>query len=121
MQPRTTLLFWVFPITAYPPPATNDPRVTALLRRILYVRLIGVKEFEQLVGDVRALMSNRDMIAVAARLLAIMRHAFEQPWAYPALLKTKEIIELSKAFGQSWISPNTREHYIYHACGPGHY
>lgn len=85
----TEYLFYVFPITAYPPPGTNDPRVTALLRRLLYVRLIDPKEFEELANAIRALMNNRDTIAVGARLIAIMRHTFEQPWAYPALLKTK--------------------------------
>lgn len=98
LEPQTAWLFEFIPITTSPPPGTSDPRVTALLRRMLYLTRLDPPSLEQLMQDAHALANDRQMIAISARLLSLMRQAFQTPWAFPALLESKDIIALRPAF-----------------------
>lgn len=98
LQPQTAWLFEFIPITTSPPPGTNDPRITLLLRRMLYLRTMNMESIERLATEIHSLQSDRQMIAISAKLLSFMRHVFSEPWAFPALLKNEEIIYYRRAF-----------------------
>jgi len=97
----TSMRSWVFaviPVNTTPPPGTDDPRVTQILRRMLYLRRLHPPFLEELAKDARSLQTDRQMIAISAKLLSLMRQAFESPWAFPALLETKDILRFRDAF-----------------------
>ncbi|WP_131819168.1 hypothetical protein [Sphingomonas jatrophae] len=98
LEPTRTYLFEIIPINTSPPPGTDDPRVTALLRRMLYLRVLHPPMLRQLAEDARALLAERQMIAIAAKLLSLMRDVFNSPWAFPALMQNKDIIAYRSAF-----------------------
>lgn len=98
LMPTRTWLLGLLPMNTTPPPGTNDPRLTRLLRRMLYVRRLHRAALQSLAQDARALQSDRQMIAISAKLLSLMRQAFEAPWAFPALLETKDILRFCDAF-----------------------
>lgn len=100
LQPQTAWLFEFIPITTSPPPGAGDARVTAILRRMLYLRVIDTSAFQTLAENTASLQHDRQLIAISAKLISLMRLAFERPWAFPALLRTKDIIALRPAFSK---------------------
>ena len=94
---QTGYVLEVLPFKTMPPPGTSDKRVTQLLRRMLYLRQMDQRTVQRLAEDVRALQSDRQMIAISAKLLSLMRDAFERPWAFPALLTTSEILQARRS------------------------
>lgn len=97
LVPQKAYVLELFPITTSPPPGVGDPRVTVLLRRILYVRRLAMPDMRRLAEDAHALATDRQMISISAKLISLMRAAFETPWAYPALLSTPEILAARRA------------------------
>lgn len=55
---------------------------------MLYVVADTRDQRAALEGDVTAKLSERNDIAIRAKLLSLCRQAAEKPWAYPALLDT---------------------------------
>lgn len=100
LEPQTAWLLEIIPVKTTPPPGTNDPRVTAFLRRMLYLRRLHLQQLRELAESIKALQSDREMIAISAKLLSLMRDAFQRPWAFPALLETKDILAFRRAFAQ---------------------
>ena len=97
LVPQTVYALEMVPVTTAPPPGTQDARVTALLRRLLYIRKLAPDDFRQLAQDIHALAGDRQMIAISGKLLGLMRAAFDTPWAYPALLSTPGILTARQA------------------------
>lgn len=65
---------------------------------MLYLRRLHPPFVRDLIKDAHALQADRQMIAISAKLLSLMRQAYEAPWAFPALLETKDILRLREAF-----------------------
>lgn len=79
---------FMFNVTSTPPPGSDLPAVTALLRAMLYVRVDTRAERVALERDIGARLPNRNDIAIRAKLLSLCRQAADKPWGFPALIDT---------------------------------
>lgn len=83
--------FWFVPsfmMTTTPPPGTDKPIVTQILREMLYV-LATPSITEQLHATITRELSHRDDIAIKAKLLSLIGQIRKKPWAFPACLGTR--------------------------------
>jgi hypothetical protein len=98
LKPVRIFLIELIPIEASPPPGFDDPRIMPLLRRMLYLRRLDAADLRNLAKEIAALQRDRNMIAISARLLSLMRDVFRSPWAFPALLETRDVLAYHAAF-----------------------
>ena len=98
LTPQRGQLFEIIPITANPPPGLEAPQVAPFLRRMLYLVKLHPPDLLQLVQDVQTLQKDRQMIAISAKLLNLIGQVFAQPWEFPAVLETADILRLRKTF-----------------------
>lgn len=79
---------FMFSVTTTPPPGTEKPVVTCLLRAMLYTLVASPAERQTLVQEIERALPDRNDIAIRAKLLSLVRQAQERPWAFPALVDT---------------------------------
>jgi hypothetical protein len=79
---------FMFSVTAKPPPGTEQPVVTRLLRAMLYVLVSSNSQQQALVREIERELPDRNDIAIKAKLMSLVRLVRERPWAYPALVDT---------------------------------
>ncbi len=74
--------------TTMPPPGTDNPIVTEFLRAMLYVQALPSQE-QQLRREIPRRLTDRNDIAIRAKLLSLTTQIREKPWAFPACLPEK--------------------------------
>lgn len=89
LTPQTGKSF-MFSITTRPVPGVNHPAVIPLLRALLYIRTASVKDRAAFVKSAERILSDRQLIAIRAKIISLSRDVFEKPFAYPACLSTPE-------------------------------
>jgi len=87
LTPQTGRSFSL-PVSTTPPPGTDQPQVTRLLRAMLYLRVEAPNQRDALYRAIEAGLPGRNNIAIKAALLSRCRQVIETPWAYPALHDT---------------------------------
>lgn len=88
LTPQTGKSFWFVPSamsTTAPPPGTEKPSVTELLRALLYLHASPAQPAE-LRRAIETRLTDRNDIAIRAKLLSLTTQVREKPWAYPACL-----------------------------------
>lgn len=87
LMPATGDAF-MFSVTTRPPPGSEKPEVTRLLRAMLYTLVSNEREKRELIQEIQRTLSSRNDIAIKAKLLSAMRLTREKGWAFPALVDT---------------------------------
>lgn len=91
LVPQTGKSFWFVPSifsTTRPPPGTEKPVVTELLRAMLYA-YTNPTQAGELRSAIAARLPDRNDIVIRAKLLSLLGQIREKPWAYPACLETR--------------------------------
>lgn len=86
----TAKSFWFIPnflTTTTPPPGTDKPAVTQLLRALLYVHAVP-SQANELRQIIEKQLADRNDIAIRAKLLSLIGQIREKPWAFPACVAT---------------------------------
>ena len=90
-----------------PFPGSADPVVTPLLREMLYLLTMKPAELIALRQRIEQQLAGRDAIPIRAKLLSLVAHVFDEPWAFPALLDAprcraayKELSGIAKVSGK---------------------
>lgn len=79
---------FMFSVTTRPPPGTDKPIVTRLLRAMLYALVISSAERRALAQEIERSLHDRNDIAIKAKLLSLLEQVVDKPWAFPALMDT---------------------------------
>ena len=82
-----------------PFPGSTNPAVTPLLREMLYLLVMKPAELVALRRRIEHDLAGRDAIPIRAKLLSLVVHVFDEPWAFPALLDTPRCRAAYKELG----------------------
>lgn len=79
---------FIFSVQSTPPPGTDSPIVTGLLRAMLYFRVDNSAQRVELQREIETKLAGHNNIAIRAKLVSICRQILAEPWAYPAAYPT---------------------------------
>jgi hypothetical protein len=89
LTPQTGRTFiYPFPVTTGHFHGSQDARVTPIPREMLGLYGYTPAQGVALKGRIAAALPDREAIVIRAKLISLVDHVFEKPWAFPALLAT---------------------------------